>query len=378
VSNIPVPHGIRLRSASGGLFPTKPKEPGFRCKNKKLATFIIRRFLFLFVVLFGVSVLIFSILMTFSPERRAAAYVSSPQQVKDIPGLVQQLGLNDPFYIQYVRWAKEICSFNFGWSLVAAKPVWNAFWYYLPITLELNLFAAPLIIIFGIWLGTQAGIHRDTFIDHSTRIFAIIGWSLPTFLFALIMLMVFYGYFDMFPPGIISDDLSIFIRENPDEFTQYTHMYTIDGILNGRLDITLDSLKHLAMPVFTQVVVVVALLMRVMRSSMIEEISKEYILTARAKGADRRTVFFKHARKNALIPVVTVAGWLVAFSMEGSISVEIIFNRQGIGWWLAQSAIALDIPVLMGVCMFFGLVYVIANLIIDILYAYIDPRIRLG
>lgn len=316
--------------------------------------------------------------MTFSPERRAAAYVSSPQQVKDIPVLVKQLGLDDPFYIQYLRWVKEIGTFNFGWSLVAAKPVWNAFWYYFPITLELNLFTAPLTIILGIWLGTLAGIHRNTYIDHSTRIIAIIGWSLPTFLFALIMLMIFYGYFDMFPPGIISDDLAMFIRENPDKFKQYTRMYTIDGILNGRLDITLDSLKHLAMPVFTQVVVVVALLMRVMRSSMIEEISKEYILTARAKGADRKTVFIKHARKNALIPVVTVAGWIVAFSMEGSISVEIIFNRQGIGWWLAQSAIALDIPVLMGVCLFFGLVYVVANLIIDILYAYIDPRIRLA
>jgi ABC-type dipeptide/oligopeptide/nickel transport system permease component len=343
-----------------------------------LTTFIIRRLLFLFVVLFGVSVLIFGILMTFSPERRAAAYVSSPQQVKDIPILVKQLGLDDPFYIQYLRWVKEICAFNFGWSLVAAKPVWDAFLYYFPITLELNLFTAPLTIILGIWLGTLAGIHRDTYIDHSTRIFAIIGWSLPTFLFALIMLMIFYGYFDMFPPGIISDHLAMFIRENPDQFKQYTRMYTIDGILNGRLDITLDSLRHLAMPVFTQVVVVVALLMRVMRSSMIEEISKEYILTARAKGADRKTVYIKHARKNALIPVVTVAGWLVAFSMEGSISVEIIFNRQGIGWWLAQSAIALDIPVLMGVCLFFGLVYVIANLIIDILYAYIDPRIRLN
>ena len=316
--------------------------------------------------------------MTFSPERRAAAYVSSPQQVKDIPVLVKQLGLDDPFYIQYLRWVKEICTLNFGWSLVAAKPVWNAFWYYFPITLELNLFTMPLTIILGIWLGTLAGIHRDTYIDHSTRIIAIIGWSLPTFLFALIMLMIFYGYFDMFPPGIISDDLAMFIRENPDKFHQYTRMYTIDGILNGRLDITLDSLKHLAMPVFTQVVVVVALLMRVMRSSMIEEISKEYILTARAKGADRKTVFSKHARKNALIPVVTVAGWIVAFSMEGSISVEIIFNRQGIGWWLAQSAVALDIPVLMGVCLFFGLVYVVANLIIDILYAYIDPRIRLN
>jgi peptide/nickel transport system permease protein len=316
--------------------------------------------------------------MTFSPERRAAAYVSSPQQVKDIPILVKQLGLDDPFYIQYIRWVKELFAFNLGWSLVAAKPVWDAFWYYFPITLELNLFSSPLIIIIGIWLGTQAGIHRNTYIDHSARIFAITGWSLPTFLFALIMLMIFYGYFDLFPPGILSDDLAMFIRENPDQFRQYTRMHTIDGILNGRLDITFDCLRHLAMPVFTQVVVVVALLMRVMRSSMIEEISKEYILTARAKGADKKTVFFRHARKNALIPVVTVAGWLVAYSMEGSISVEIIFNRQGIGWWLAQSAIALDIPVLMGVCLFFGLVYVIANLAIDILYAYIDPRIRLN
>ncbi len=132
------------------------------------------------------------------------------------------------------------------------------------------------------------------------------------------------------------------------------------------------------MPVFTQVVVIVAILMRVMRSSMIEEISKEYIITARAKGADKNTIYFKHAKKNALLPVITVAGWLVAMSMEGSIAVEIIFNRQGIGWWLASSAISLDIPVLMGVCLFFGLVFVIANLIIDILYAYIDPRIRLN
>ncbi len=343
-----------------------------------LTTFIIRRLLLLILVLFGVSVLIFSILMTFSPERRAAAYVSSPQQVKDIPELVKQLGLNDPFYIQYFRWVKGIFSGNLGWSIVAAKPVWDAFWLYFPITLELNLLTSPLIIIFGIWLGTQAGIHRDTYIDHSTRIFAIIGWSLPTFLFALIMLMIFYGYFDMFPPGIISDDIAMFIRENPDTFKSYTRMHTIDGLLNGRLDITLNGLKHLAMPVLTQVVVVVALLMRVMRSSMIEEISKDYIITARAKGADKKTIYFTHARKNALIPVVTVAGWLVAFSLEGSISVEIIFNRQGIGWWLAQSAIALDIPVLMGLCLFFGLVYVIANLIIDILYAYIDPRIRLN
>jgi len=291
--------------------------------------------------------------------------------------IVKQFGLDDPFHLQYLRWLKEIFSGNFGYSVVAGQPVWDAFWKYFPITLELNLFTSPLIIIIGIWLGMQAGIHYNTSIDHVTRIFAIIGWSLPTFLFSLIVLMIFYGYFSVFPPGIISDEYTLFIKENPDKFIQYTYLYTIDGLLNGRLDIVWDAVKHLIMPVITQVTVVVALLLRVMRSSMIEEISKEYIVTVRAKGADHRTIYHKHAKRNALIPVVTVAGWLVAFSMEGSIAIEIIFTRQGIGWWLATSAVQLDIPVLMAVCLFFGLVYVIANLIIDILYAYIDPRIRL-
>lgn len=343
-----------------------------------LTTYIIRRFLFLLFVLFGVSVLIFSILMTFSPERRAMAYVKSPQQVKDLPIIVKQLGLDDPFHIQYVRWIHQVSSGNWGYSFVAAMPVWDAFWYYFPITLELNLYTIPIIIIFGIWLGTVSGIYRDTWVDHSTRIFAIVGWSMPTFLFALIILMILYGYFNIFPPGIIDDGFNVWIHENPDQFKRYTYLYTIDGLLNGRLDIALDALSRLVMPVFTQVVVVVAILLRVMRSSMIEEISKDYITTALAKGADHHTIYFKHARKNALIPVVTVAGWLVAYSMEGSIAVEYIFNRQGIGWWLANAAISLDLPVLMGICLFFGLVYVIINLVLDILYAYIDPRIRLN
>jgi len=339
--------------------------------------YIIRRFLLLVFVLFGVSVLIFGILMTFSPERRAAAYVTTPQQTKDIPRLIRQFGLDDPFYIQYVRWIKEISRGNLGWSLVAARPVGEAFWRYFPVTLEMNLFAAPIVILFGIWLGTLSGIHRDTWIDHVTRIFAIVGWSLPTFLFALVLLMIFYGHFQWFSPGVLSDSLNMFILDNPDKFTPITRMYTIDGILNGRLDIALDALAHLVLPVLTYVIVVVALNMRVMRSGMIEELSKDYVITARAKGADKKTIHIKHARRNALLPVVTVAGQLVAMSMEGSIAVEVVFNRQGIGWWLAESAIQLDMPVLMCICLFMGVVFVMTNLTLDILYAHIDPRIRL-
>lgn len=343
-----------------------------------MLAFITRRFLLLIVVLFGVSVLLFGILMTFSPERRAATYVSSPQQAKDIPKIIKQFGLDDPFYLQYFRWMKEVFKGNMGWSLVASRPVWEAFWTYFPITLEMNLFAAPIVLFFGIWLGTMAGIHRDQWIDHITRILAIIGWSLPTFLFALVLLMIFYGYFQIFSPGVLSDQLKMFIIDNPDAFTRYTGMYTIDGILNGRLEITLDALAHLVLPVMTYVIVVVALNMRVMRSGMIEELSKDYVITARAKGADKHTIHIKHARRNALLPVITVAAQLIAMSMEGSIAVEVVYNRHGLGWWLAESALQLDMPVLMCICLFMGIVFVITNLTLDILYAYIDPRVRLN
>ena len=342
-----------------------------------MLAFITRRCLLLILVLFGVSVLIFGILMTFSPERRAATFVTSPQQAKDIPKIIKQFGLDDPFYIQYFRWMKEVLRGNLGWSLVASRPVGEAFWNYLPVTLEMNLVAAPIVIIFGIWLGTLSGIHRDTWIDHSTRIFAIVGWSLPTFLFALVLLMIFYGYLQLFSPGVLSDQLTMLILDNPEQFTRYTGMYTIDGILNGRLDVFLDALAHLVLPVSTYVIVVVALNMRVMRSGMIEELSKEYVMTAQAKGADKKTIYIKHARRNALLPVITVAGQLVALSMEGSIAVEVVYNRHGIGWWLAESAVQLDMPVLLCICLFMGVVFVITNLILDILYAVIDPRIRL-
>ena len=342
-----------------------------------MLAFITRRFLLLILVLFGVSVLIFGILMTFSPDRRAAAFVNSPQQAKDIPKIIKQFGLDDPFYVQYVRWMGEVFRGNLGWSVVASRPVWEAFWTYFPVTLEMNLFAAPIVLFFGIWLGTLAGIHRDKWIDHITRILAIIGWSLPTFLFALVLLMTFYGYFQILSPGVLSDQLSMFIIDNPDRFTRYTGLYTIDGILNGHWEITIDALAHLVCPILTYVIVVVALNMRVMRSGMIEELSRDYVITARAKGADKKTIHNKHARRNALLPVITVAGQLMAMSMEGSIAVEVVYNRHGIGWWLAESAVQLDIPVLMCICLFMGVVFVIANLTLDILYAYIDPRIRL-
>ncbi len=327
--------------------------------------------------MFGVSILIFGLMMTFSPERRAAVFVTTPQMSKDIPMLIKTYGFDKPFYIQYFTWLKQVSHLNLGYSLVASRSVTEALLYYFPITLELNLFASPCIVLFGIWMGTIAGRKPNSFFDHFSRIFSIVGWSLPTFLFALVLIMIFYGYFPWFPPGVLSDDLTMFVR-NSGEFKRYTYLYTLDGLLNGRPDITLNALKYLVLPVLTEVIVICALLMRVMRSGMLEEMSKDYIITAKAKGADDKTIYLKHARRNALIPVITIAGQLIASLMEGSIAVEIIFNRQGIGWWLAQSATQLDMPVLMSMCLVMAVIFVLTNLIVDLLYAYIDPRIRLS
>ena len=330
------------------------------------------------LVIFGASILLFSLLMTFTPERRAALYINSPQQAKDLPKIVKKYGLDDPFYIQYVRWVKKIVKGDFGYSTTAADSFWPAFWRFLPVSLELNLYLIPLVIMLGVWLGTISAIHHDTWIDHCKRFGAITFWSLPTFLFALFLLMIFYGNFHIFPPGVLSDELRNFIIDNPDKYTSYTGFYTIDGLLNGNLEITIDAFNHLILPLVTSVLVLVAMIIRVMRSTMIEEITKDYVITALAKGANHKTIYYKHARRNAMIPVVTITGLIVAFLIQGNIEVEYIFNRQGIGYWMANAAIQLDIPALMGLIILISIFFVTVNLIVDIICAKLDPRIRLN
>jgi peptide/nickel transport system permease protein len=239
----------------------------------------------------------------------------------------------------------------------------------------LVLFATPLIILVGIRLGTLGAVHKDKPIDHGTRVFAIIGYSLPTFWLGLLLLMIFYGYFGIFPPGYLSIKGKD-ILFSP-EFKRYTRLITIDAILNWRWYLFWDALYHLILPTINLVMLQSALILRLTRSSMLESLGQDYIRTALAKGADRRTVN-KHARRNALLPVVTIAGIIFASLLAGMVITETIFNRQGIGLWMARAAMLLDVPAIMFNVLFLGVVFAIANLIVDILYAYIDPRIHLA
>lgn len=339
--------------------------------------YIIRRLLLMVVVLIGVTLIIFALLTLFSPEQRASAFIKDIKQLSDINSIIRTYGLDRPVYIQYFNWLKQIFSGNFGWSTTVSRSVLDAFKFFFPNTLELALFSAPVIILVGIWLGSISAAHRDKPVDHFTRMLAIVGWSLPTFWFGLILLMIFYGYFrGLFPPEALGYKAQTFVESA--EFIRYTHLNTLDALLNGKLWIFVDAIRHLVLPVITLTVIQIALVMRIMRSSMLEVLGKGYILTARAKGAEWKTVIKKHARRNALIPVVTVSGWLFAVLMAGVVITETIFNRKGLGWWWAKAATQLDIPAVLMAVLFNGILFVVTNLIIDILYAYIDPRVRLG
>jgi peptide/nickel transport system permease protein len=343
----------------------------------ELRAYIVRRLLLLIPVLFGVTVFIFGITMFFSPIERASLYITNVHQISDLPRIIERYGLDRPFFMQYGTWLSQVFTGNLGWSRVAGMPVWSAIWNFLPATLELAIFAAPLIVLIGIFLGTRAAANKDKPVDHVTRILAISGWSLPTFWLGLVLMMVFYGYFRGFlPPDRLSFSMDALV--NSDAFIRYTHINTIDAILNLNGRVLLDALRHLILPVITISTVNIAFIMRLMRSSMLESLGKGYVLTARAKGLDERTVVNKHARRNALIPVITVSGYVFAGLASGAVITESIFNFKGIGWWAYQAAGRLDIPSILGFALFTGVLFVLVNLIVDIIYTRVDPRVRLG
>jgi dipeptide transport system permease protein len=339
--------------------------------------YVFRRLLFMVLVLFGVSVLVFSVLMLIPPGMRVAAYVSSekipPGQVES---MIQKYGLNDPAPIQYFRWMGKLLSGDFGFSVTADAPVIDGFKQFFPVTLELVLYATPLIILVGIWFGTMAAVKKDRAADHGIRIFAIIGYSLPTFWLGLLLLMFFYGFLGIFPPGTLSNQAKDVVY-GPG-WKAVTGLYTIDSIINWRWDIFVDAFYHLALPIINLVVLDSALIMRLMRSSMLESLGQDYIRTALAKGASRQIIHRTHARRNALLPVITISGILFASLLAGMVITETIFARKGIGWWMARAALQLDVPAIMFNVLFLGVIFVLVNLIVDLIYAGIDPRIRLS
>jgi dipeptide transport system permease protein len=342
-----------------------------------LLNYIVRRLLFMILVLFGVSILVFGVLMMIPPGMRVAAYVTNEKVPPEaIDAMIELYGLRDPAPVQYVRWIGKIFRGDLGYSTTADGPVLQGFSQFFPTTLELVLLATPLIILAGLWLGTVGAVKKDKPVDHVIRVVAIVGYSLPTFWLGLLLLMFFYGFLGIFPPGTLSEELRDVVYG--EGWIRATGLLTVDAIINWRWDVFLDALYHLVLPTINLVILDSALVMRLTRSSMLDALGQDYVRTALAKGASQRTVNRVHARRNALLPVITISGILFAGLMAGMVITETIFVRKGIGWWMARAAMQLDVSAIMFNVLFLGAIFVVVNLVVDLIYAAIDPRIRLS
>jgi peptide/nickel transport system permease protein len=340
------------------------------------------------IILFGVSILIFSALQLLSPVERSALYVADfPKTEGAIEGIIARYGLDDPLPVQYWHWlvGREdpvtgdtvggILRGDFGYSRTGREPVIDLLRRRLPVSAELALWSAIPIIVIGVWLGIQAALNHNKFIDQAARIFAILGYSFPTFVFGLLVLLIFYAKLGWFPPGRLSTEFSQAILQ-PD-FNRVTEMNTIDALLNLRFDIFWDALLHIVLPVVTLSYLSWALLLKVTRSSMLEALRQDYVTTARSKGLSENTVINRHVLKNALIPVATIAGTTVAGLLNGVVITETIFNWNGLGKAAAEAALNLDVLTMLGYALFTALLFVLVNLVVDVMYGLLDPRVRL-
>lgn len=343
-----------------------------------MMNYVLRRLIMLPVVLFTLSLMIFGLQMSLSPTQRLAAYAPNDEVLKGgdatIRAMIEQYGLDEPFYVQYLHWIGNIAQGNLGWSQTARQPVGTALTSLFPATMELVVLAFVPGLLLAIWFGSRAGIHLNRWPDHIIRLFTILGWSFPSYVFGLLMLLIFYSTLDWFPPGRLSQ-WAVVVVTGPD-FTRYTGANTVDALLNGNLAVFWNAVQHLVAPVITLTYVNLASITRIMRTSMLEALRQDYVRTARAKGMPRRVVELHHARRNALLPVVTIAGIELAHMMGGVIITETIFDYSGLGQFAAKAAATLDFPAILGFGMYFALVLVILNLIVDLIYPLLDPRVK--
>jgi peptide/nickel transport system permease protein len=351
-----------------------------------MLTYIFRRLLITPIILFGISILIFAMLSLLSPYERAALYIKdNAKHSAPIEDIIEKYELDAPIHIQYRNWlmGKEdpdtgeikggVLRGDLGWSQAGKSTVAEAIKRRFPASAELALWSAIPMISFGIWMGIRAAANQNKLTDQVLRVIAIAGWSIPTFVLGLLLLQYFYSGQGLFPPGRLSIDMSDVVRS--EVFVQYTKMHTIDALLNLRFDVFIDAARHLVLPVVTLSVINWAFLLRVTRSAMLDTLRQDYILTARSKGLPEEHVINKHAVPNALVPVITVGGLTLIGLFNGVVITETIFNIPGLGSFLVASM--LDSVSLLGLTLFISMIFVIGNLIVDVLYGIVDPRIRL-
>lgn len=335
----------------------------------QIRDYLIRRLMVLPILLIGVSIIVFA--LTRIGGSPIGIYLSHEMTPDEVAELEERYGLDEPLPVQYVAWAGGVLQGDLGWSGVAVAPVTAVFGDKLTATMELATAAGIVAVTLGITLGTFAGSRRDRLPDHLTRVFSVSGSSMPDFWFAILLLIVFWVYLGWFPIG----------RSDPAIWASIAHptgLYTIDSLMAGSWQALRDAIWHLILPAITLGLATTAIVTRMMRSSLVEELNEDYVDAARAKGLPERLVLKRHARRNALIPTVTVIGLSFGFLLQGTVVVEILYQWPGLGRWLADAVLRGDQATIMAYVLFTSVLFLTVNLAVDIIYAYLDRRVVLG
>ena len=314
--------------------------------------YILRRVLLFVPTLLGVALVIF-ILLRILPGDVAVQILAGPNgeaeyTQEDVDNLRERLGLNDPIHIQFVNWIWDFARGDLGHSFATNRPVWGELKRQFPITLQLAILTAIVVTLIAIPIGIIAAVRQDGWLDFILRTFAIVGLAMPSFFVGLLVILGLSVYVGWLPP------------------VGFTSLW----------DDPITSIQQLLLPAVALGFSSNGLLLRITRTQLLEVLREDYVRTARAKGLAERVVIMKHAVRNALLPVVTVGGTQIGFLFSGTIVIETLFNLPGLGRGLINALNTRDLPVIQIYIMYFALVALVANLIVDLTYAWLDPRIR--
>ncbi|MCB0105518.1 MAG: ABC transporter permease [Caldilineaceae bacterium] len=332
-----------------------------------MGQYIARRLLALIPVLIGVSLIVF-LLIRMIPGDPVIIMLGERARPEDIERVREEMGFNRPVYVQYVEWMGRILRGDLGTSIINRTEVMDELKYRLSATVEMIVVGMIIGLAIGISIGIISALRRNTWIDLVATAGALLGVSMPIYWLALILVYALAVNRQLFPPSARLDvDLTV---------VRHTGFMLIDTLLMGDIRLFFNALWHLALPSFVLSTVIMPILARLTRASMLEVMRQDYVRTAEAKGLTRSVVITRHALKNALLPIVTVVGLQLGGLLGGALLTETIFSWPGMGLWTYRAILSRDYPIVQGAVLVSAVIYVVVNLLVDISYAYLDPRIR--
>ncbi len=331
--------------------------------------YLVKRLIYLIGVLVFITLFTF-IILRLSPGDPVDLMLSGQEQItqEDIDRMTRQLGLDKPFHIQLYDFTSGIVKGDLGYSFYMNRPVWDLIKQRFPASIELALFAMFISFAFGVPIGIIAAVKHNSLVDRLIMGVNFLGVSMPPFWFAIILMLIFSVSLGWLPTmsrsvyGMYPDNI--------------TGLLVVDSILTLNWEALKTALRHLILPSISLGMAYSAIVARILRSSMLEVLSQDYITVARSKGLKKRRVILRHALRNALIPMITVAGLEAGTLLGGNIVIETIFSWPGLGTLIVGGIFARDYPVVQAGVIFFALVFVLINLLVDIAYSIVDPRIR--